>query len=518
MVLTRPHLCFVLLCSLVSSAAGGQEPLLAHVSTSAVAPVLEGPPTLLGRQASAPQAAPNSSPPPGPQAWNEDAVLSADGPLLLGEERAFSLRSKRDSGAAYLAACSLGVEPGIATPAGRLGLAFDALLLSSLTGGPSFVDFQGSLDASGSASFALAIPPAPGLLGASIATAALVLDPQPQASGGIRRISNTLVRRVRLSDPQYDFTQVDALLEQASDDWVFGRRGIAFAFVQNGELVHASGVGGFTPATRVRLGSGTKWWSATALMTLVDDERVALDDPLSSELPFFFGPKRAITYRQAFSHTSGIDPGASCLSDTSTTLEDCARAIAFTPLDTAPGSTFAYGGASMQCAGAAMETLVADPFGRWVQRAVAAPIQARSFAYDGLGRTANPRVGGGGKCNARDYARLLIAMLDGGAVDGTSLLSTDAVLTLLGDQIGGASFAPTQQTNAVGYGLGVWRDRVDANGYAVEVSSPGAFGCYPWIDRELGYGAIVLIDRRLSDGIELVELLRPLLEREARKG
>jgi hypothetical protein len=34
------------------------------------------------------------------------------------------------------------------------------------------------------------------------------------------------------------------------------------------------------------------------------------------------------------------------------------------------------------------------------------------------------------------------------------------------------------------YGLGEWRERVDATGRAVEVSSQGAFGFSPWIDKE----------------------------------
>jgi hypothetical protein len=42
------------------------------------------------------------------------------------------------------------------------------------------------------------------------------------------------------------------------------------------------------------------------------------------------------------------------------------------------------------------------------------------------------------------------------------------------------------------YGLGLWRERLDATGCATRVSSPSWAGSYPWMDSEHAlYGAFI---------------------------
>ncbi len=68
------------------------------------------------------------------------------------------------------------------------------------------------------------------------------------------------------------------------------------------------------------------------------------------------------------------------------------------------------------------------------------------------------------------------------------------------------------------YGIGVWRERVHADtGAALFVSSPGAFGTYPWIDFERDYAAVFMTDDALEDIEPLVdEIIRILEEKHAR--
>jgi CubicO group peptidase (beta-lactamase class C family) len=444
------------------------------------------------------------------------AVLTGAGPMVLGEVQGFELRAPGWVGAPYVAACALAPEPGITTPLGLLGLVPDSLFLLSLGAGGPFVGFLGVLDGVGSAALGIALPADPGLAGLSLTVAAAVLD--PGAPQGLGSLSNSIQRRARVSAVPQDFAAVDAVLAAFSDGFAFGHPGIAFAFVQNGKIVHASGFGGFEPSTRVRLGSATKWFSATGLMRLVDAGVLELDGTLAAELNTFGGAKSAITYRQAFAHTSGLPAQAPCLGNLGTTLSACAATIGLGFLPNSPGTVFNYGGASMQAAGAAMESVVGAGFEAWFLAQVSGPLGASSFAFDGLGTTLNPRVAGGGKASALDLAALLLAMLEGGAVGGEPWLSTEAVLTLLADQTAGASFTPGVQPGAVGYGLGVWIESVDTAGRSAVVSSPGAFGAYPWIDRVRGYGAVVLLDRNLADARAVRDALLPLLEALADQG
>ena len=60
-----------------------------------------------------------------------------------------------------------------------------------------------------------------------------------------------------------------------------------------------------TPATKFRIGSITKQFTAAAILRLAEDEKLALDDPLARYFPDFPGAEK-ITLRQLLTHTSGL--------------------------------------------------------------------------------------------------------------------------------------------------------------------------------------------------------------------
>jgi len=50
-----------------------------------------------------------------------------------------------------------------------------------------------------------------------------------------------------------------------------------------------------------------------------------------------------------------------------------------------------------------------------------------------------------------------------------------------------------------------------------ELSDPGAFGCTPWIDLDLSYTAIILIQSRTGIGTEIWNAVRPLVIEQVRR-
>ena len=60
-----------------------------------------------------------------------------------------------------------------------------------------------------------------------------------------------------------------------------------------------------TPATKFRIGSITKQFTAAAILRLAEDEKLALDDRLARFFPDFPGAEK-ITVRQLLTHTSGL--------------------------------------------------------------------------------------------------------------------------------------------------------------------------------------------------------------------
>src|SRR5262249_42450305 len=65
------------------------------------------------------------------------------------------------------------------------------------------------------------------------------------------------------------------------------------------------------------------------------------------------------------------------------------------------------------------------------------------------------------------------------------------------------------------YALGNWCEVVDAGGSCDVVSSPGALGTYPWIDRKNGLYGIFFMRRRLRLVEKDIQEARRIIERGA---
>jgi CubicO group peptidase (beta-lactamase class C family) len=253
--------------------------------------------------------------------------------------------------------------------------------------------------------------------------------------------------------------------------------------------------GAYAPETEVFIASAGKWLAAAAVASVVDDGLLGWDDRVGAWLPHFAGAAGGISLRQLFSHTSGLPPQQppGRRSDDYQTLEESVAAIAPLDLVELPGTRFRYGGLSMQVAGRMAELATGLRFEELFQRRIARPLglsHTRFTPVDpGPGRS--PMLGGGARSSARDYARFLGMVAAGGTFEGARVLSAAALGEMHADQVGSAVVAPGELVERIHgarhtgvYGLGVWRERLDALGRATRVSSPSWAGTYPWIDTE----------------------------------
>jgi CubicO group peptidase (beta-lactamase class C family) len=296
----------------------------------------------------------------------------------------------------------------------------------------------------------------------------------------------------------YDFSAAVAEAERAVAEVPL--RGAALLVVSADSVLLARGFGEMDTDTPVPVASASKWPAALLVMSLVGDGTLSLDDPVGRWIADVPADKRAITLRQLFSHTSGL-PGSErggggrdaggCLADRRTTLADCADQILALPLASAPGTEFRYGGVSMQVAGRVAEVAGGQSWSRLWEARIAGPLELTATTF---GRGRNPRVAGGMVSTGREYARLLQMALGDGVWNGRRILPAAAVAEMERDQTRGARivFSPHARytDHEVRYGIGVWRDRVGADGRALQVSSQGAFGFSPWIDRERGIAGV----------------------------
>ena len=200
---------------------------------------------------------------------------------------------------------------------------------------------------------------------------------------------------VHFADSTALFAAVDRFVE---DEVRQGRvPGLALAVVHGSRIVHERGFGiadpsgrPVTPQTPFILGSMSKSFTATAILQLVDEGRVALDAPVARYLPWFtLHDRRAaatITVRQLLNHTSGLPKSAGLeivRSQNAATVAQERRLLAAVRLDHAPGTAFEYSNANYWVLGRLLEVVTDTAYAVYVQRHIFAPLgMTRSYTNE----------------------------------------------------------------------------------------------------------------------------------------
>ena len=252
------------------------------------------------------------------------------------------------------------------------------------------------------------------------------------------------------------------------------------------------------------IASQTKPITATALMMLVDEGRVNVDDPVEKYLPEFRGqkltgaehggrvslvpPARPITLRDVLCHMSGLPFKSPVEHPTRDVLPLWAtvRSYAALPLLSEPGTRYLYANAGTNTAGRIIEVVSGEAYETFLQTRLFDPLGMADTTFwpddgqvarlakhyrvqeDGGGLTEAPieqlryplgdrarrfAVPGGGLFStASDCARFCRMILCGGALDGRRYLSEAAVREMTRRQ--------TPMTVAESYGLG-WQVYTD---------------------------------------------------------
>jgi CubicO group peptidase (beta-lactamase class C family) len=259
--------------------------------------------------------------------------------------------------------------------------------------------------------------------------------------------------------------------------------------------------------SRLPLLDASTWFSVAAVLTLVDQDGVGLDDPLGQWLPGLSGAgegaeeKAAVTLRQVLAHTSGLVPQHPCLGDRDSSLAECAGAILAEPLRAPPGREVFFGNGALQVAGFLAETVSGKPWAEFFQDRVTDPLSLHCTSF---GETSNPHLSRGARSCAEDLESFLQALLGGKGEDSTTALLTEETLAALWSPQSGRARRIYAPQAPGGYGLGLALARESPR-----VHSPGTFGPPFWLDPEAGLALVLLggapperlgvIDLRLRD-------------------
>jgi D-alanyl-D-alanine carboxypeptidase len=141
--------------------------------------------------------------------------------------------------------------------------------------------------------------------------------------------------------------------------------------------------------TVFRIGSITKQFTATAVLKLVDDSRLSLDDRIDKYLPEAPASWRDVTVRHLMEHTSGIPSFTTVLGDsldswTGKTPADVIALLHDKPLEAAPGTRFQYDNTGYVLLGLIVERAGGEPLDVFLRERVFAPLHMNhtGFATD----------------------------------------------------------------------------------------------------------------------------------------
>jgi D-alanyl-D-alanine carboxypeptidase len=171
-------------------------------------------------------------------------------------------------------------------------------------------------------------------------------------------------------------------------------RGYGFADIEN--EVPA------TPAHVFRIGSVTKQFTSSAIMQLVEQGRLSLEDTLGALLPNMPASWRKVTLRQLLNHTSGIPSYTSTPRWQPRWRDDVAvdSLLGFVSGDTmnfAAGSQFRYNNTGYVLLGMIVEKTSGQPYARYVEDSFSKPLGLTGTMYC----TARPII----KRRAQGYER-----------------------------------------------------------------------------------------------------------------
>lgn len=307
--------------------------------------------------------------------------------------------------------------------------------------------------------------------------------------------------------------------------------------------------------TAFRIFSMTKAIGATAAMILIDRGRLSMDTPVSEVLPEWNGlrvlegfdgetprlrpPSRPATIRELATHTSGLEyefwnPDVARYLDVTglpTILSGTIGSLMY-PLTNDPGTRWGYG-IGIDWLGRAVEVVDGRRIDTFCREEIFGPLGMSDTDFepdaltdrladvsmrnsDGgfdpfmLAPPPKPEFYGMGHAlysTAPDYLRFLRMVLNGGSLDGTRILSEDAIAAMCADQMGGltmqkmTSCAPPVSADVeffpgtkVTHSFAFMRNEEDIPGArsAGSLSWAGVCNTHYWIDPKKDLAAVVM--------------------------
>jgi len=275
------------------------------------------------------------------------------------------------------------------------------------------------------------------------------------------------------------------------------------SFIANNGRQFSHSVGDVSKTTLMRSASTSKWVTASIIIWYAEKGELTLSDHPQQYISFWptTGELSEITLQQLLSFTSGLENSHACINLQLANFENCVENILETnQVNPVPaGSEFYYGSSHMQLAG--LMTIKALGLASWqevVARFTSETALFLNSSYS-LPTLQNPRLSGGMIWTTSDYLDYL------GKLYKRELLNDDSLEQQRFDYTKNAVIVNSPALEEINqdwhYGLGVWLE-CNSPSYncneVTRVSSPGAYGAYPFIDYEHQYYGLIAREGELG--------------------
>ena len=264
----------------------------------------------------------------------------------------------------------------------------------------------------------------------------------------------------------------DAYMAQVLKDW--NVPGIGVGIVVKDKLVFAKGYGyrdygkkvPYTPTTTQPIASNTKLFTAVAAGLLVDEGKLDWDKPIRQFVPSiqFYNDdlNRTVTIRDMLSHRTGITRHDLIWFKSDFTQKELFERLKYLEPSENPRSVFLYNNMMYSGSGYAIEPLSGKPWESFVRERILTPLGMTSttFTIADMLKTAEPGVpfterrdntelysipyysdaigvapAGAINSNIVDLSKWLIALMNGGKLNGTQVIPADVIRQTLAPSI-----------------------------------------------------------------------------------
>jgi CubicO group peptidase (beta-lactamase class C family) len=327
-----------------------------------------------------------------------------------------------------------------------------------------------------------------------------------------------------------DLDELRALLRKGVDDRTVP--GVSLLLTHQGEVIFKEAFGNLSVDQKVLMASSSKPVTATLLLILADQGKLALDDPIEKYLAEFKGinlqgkpPTQPPTVRHLLCNMSGLpgdflaesllkrlrngvgknheanqrnekaNPGSPFFASQNRSLAESVRTMARGGLASEPGAQFHYCTMGFNVAARVAEVAAHQPFEQLVGAALLGPMGMINTRYTPIGLQglgSNPTLpngesrfimaGGGMTSTLDDFAAFYQMHLNNGVYRGRRILSKQAVEAMHTRQAKLELLMAGPYGND--YGLAFFLDRLGDNGQARVITHPGLFGTTPWLDKD----------------------------------